>query len=62
MVGKKRERIRGKHKRSEKIAELAEKLFDEQFDEDTVPVDIGDIVELLCLMADQIKELSEKEK
>lgn len=60
MAGKKRERIRGKFKRSERIAELAEQLFNEHFDEDSAPADLGDVIELLCLMADQIKELSEK--
>jgi hypothetical protein len=60
MASKKRERIRGKYKRSERIAELAETLFNEHFDEDSAPADLGDVIELLCLMADQIKELSEK--
>jgi len=60
MTNKKRERIRGKYKRCDRIAELAEKLFEEHFDEDSAPADLGDVIELLCLMADQIKELSEK--
>jgi hypothetical protein len=61
MPSKKRERIRGKHKRSERIAELSEELFEQHYDEDSAPADLGDVIELICLMADQLKELSSKE-
>lgn len=61
MATKKRERIRGKYKRAERITELAEKLYDEHFDEDSAPADLGDVIELICLMADQLKEMSVKE-
>jgi len=37
-------------------------LFEEQFDEDTVPVDIGDIVRLLCTISEYLKEASKEEK
>lgn len=55
----KRERVRGKHKRLERISELVEEIFDDQFDEDTAPADIGDVIELLCLVVDQLKEMKE---
>jgi hypothetical protein len=55
-----RERIRGKNKRLERIIELSDHLYEEQYNEDTVPVDIGDVIELICLIADQLKEISEK--
>lgn len=55
---KKRERVRGKHKRMERIAELAEEIYEDQFNEDTPPADMGDVVELICLIADQLKEVS----
>ena len=59
---KKRERVRGKYKRMERIAELADLVFEDQFDEDTAPADIGDVIELLCLVVDQLKELSQKQE
>ena len=55
----KRTRVRGKYKRLERIEELAENIFEEQFDEDTAPADIGDVIELLCLVVDQLKEMDE---
>lgn len=55
----KRSRVRGKHKRLERISELAEEIFEDQFNEDTAPADIGDIIELLCLVVDQLKEIEE---
>ena len=59
---KKREKIRGKYKRAERIAELSEMLYDQHFDEDSAPADLGDVIELICLMADQMKELTSSEK
>jgi len=58
----KRVRVRGKHKRLERIKELADEIFEEQFDEDTAPADIGDVIELLCLVVDQLRELKEFKK
>jgi hypothetical protein len=55
----KRKRVRGKYKRLERITKLAEEIFEDQFDEDTVPADIGDVIELLCLVVDQLKEMEE---
>jgi len=55
----KRTRIRGKHKRLDRIVELADEIFEEQFNEDTAPADIGDVIELLCLVVDQLRELEE---
>lgn len=60
MISKKRTRVRGKYKRMERIYSLAEQIFEDQFDEDTPPADTGDVVELLCLVVDQLKELSGK--
>ena len=54
-----RKRVRGKYKRLERITELAEEIFEDQFDEDTAPADIGDVIELLCLVVDQLKEMEE---
>ena len=62
MPKKKRERVRGKYKRMERITELSDQIFDDQFDEDTAPADIGDVIELLCLVVDQLKELSQKQE
>jgi hypothetical protein len=59
-IPKKRERIRGKNKRLERILELSDFLFTEHYNEDTAPADLGDVIELICLMADQLKEISEK--
>jgi hypothetical protein len=56
----KRERIRGKNKRLERILELSDHLYEDHYNEDTAPADIGDVIELICLIADQIKETSEK--
>lgn len=36
-------------------------LFEEQFDEDTVPVDMGEIVKLLCVISDYLKAAAAKE-
>jgi len=58
MAKKRREKVRGKYKRMERIAELSEIIFEEQFDEDTAPADQGDVIELLCLVVDQLKEIS----
>jgi hypothetical protein len=55
----KRKRVRGKYKRLERITELAEEIFEDQFNEDTAPADIGDVIELLCLVVDQLKEMEE---
>lgn len=55
----KRTKVRGKYKRLEKISKLANEIFEEQFNEDTAPADIGDIIKLLCLVVDQLKELDE---
>lgn len=55
----KRERVRGKHKRLERISKLVEEIFEDQFDEDTAPADIGNVIELLCLVVDQLKEMKE---
>lgn len=55
----KRERVRGKYKRLERIVELSEEIFEDQFDEDTAPADMGDVIELLCLVVDQLKEMKE---
>ena len=61
MAKKKRERVRGKYKRMSRIIDLSETLHREQFDEDSAPADIGDVIELLCLVVDQLKEISGKE-
>ena len=55
----KRKKVRGKYKRLERISELAEGIFEDQFNEDTAPADIGDVIELLCLVVDQLQELDE---
>ena len=55
----KREKVRGKYKRMERIRDLAECIFKDQFDEDTAPADIGDVIELLCLVVDQLHEIEE---
>jgi len=55
----KRARVRGKYKRLERIMQLADEIFEDQFNEDTAPADIGDVIELLCLVVDQLKELKE---
>ena len=54
-----REKVRGKYKRMERIRELSDSIFKDQFDEDTAPADIGDIIELLCLVVDQLHEIDE---
>lgn len=51
--------MRGKYKRLERIRELADIIFEDQFDEDTAPADIGDVIELLCLVVDQLHEMEE---
>lgn len=55
----KRTRVQGKYKRLERMMLLADEIFEDQFDEDTAPADIGDVIELLCLVVDQLKELKE---
>lgn len=55
----KRAKVRGKYKRLERIRELADIIFEDQFDEDTAPADIGDVIELLCLVVDQLHEMEE---
>ena len=37
------------------IEKTSKALFDEQFDEDTVPVDMGDVVRLLCIITEYLK-------
>lgn len=61
MAKAKREKVRGKHKRMARIVELSEALFSEQMNEDTAAIDVSDLIELVCLMADQLKEISGKE-
>jgi hypothetical protein len=56
----KRTKVRGKYKRMDRISELADQVFEDQFNEETPPADTGDLVELLCLLVDQLKELSGK--
>lgn len=55
----KRKRVRGKFKRLDRIKELAEEIFEDQFNEDTAPADIGDVIELICLLVDQLQEMDE---
>lgn len=55
----KRKKVRGKYKRLERIRELSEEIFEDQFNEDTAPADIGDVIELLCLLVDQFQEMEE---
>jgi len=55
----KRTRVRGKYMRLDRIVKLAEEIFKDQFDEDTAPADVGDVIELLCLVVDQLRELDE---
>ena len=55
----KRTKVRGKYKRLERIRELAENIFEDQFNEDTAPADIGDVIELICLVVDQLSEMEE---
>jgi hypothetical protein len=62
MALRKREKIRGKNKRMERISELAETLFQEHYNEDSAPADVGDVIELVCLIADQLKELHGSDK
>ena len=52
-----------KRKRSAKtllaeIEKTSKSLFEEQFDEDTVPVDMGDVIRLLCTISEYLKETS----
>ena len=61
MAKKRRERVGGKYKRMARITELSDQIFEQQFDEETAPADIGDVIELLCLVVDQLKELSGKQ-
>lgn len=41
------------------IEKTSKALYEEQFDEDTVPVDMGDVVRLLCVITEYLKESSE---
>ena len=54
------ERKRKKSKKTllKEIDKTSKALFEEQFDEDTVPVDIGDVVKLLCAISEYLQESS----
>lgn len=43
-----------------KLQQVMDEMYNEQFDEDTVPVDIGDVVKLLYLIVDNMVKLESK--
>jgi hypothetical protein len=51
---------RGRPSDIERMKRMISEIHDEQFDEDTAPADIGDIIELLKLMIDYIARLEKK--
>ena len=59
-IPKKYKKIKDKDERLKKILELSDYLYEEHFNENTASADLGDIIELMCLVADQLKELNEK--